>query len=149
MGQSIYLLVNEVIAMTNFKSLNLSDSSLIQLLNTILSMLQEDRKNATEHHDLLATMLATVEGTAGGMGTIELQILLGDLATGLTGFLKNIAQSTDQTIKVAKIMANHLTKIDRNAVLTEDERDQIEDTIKSLTDEKDTLSKQIDFESEN
>ena len=134
--------------MTNFKKLNLSDGSLIQLLNTILSMLQEDRKNATEHHDLLATMLATTEATAGGMGTLELQLLLNDLTTALTGFLKNRAQSTDQTIKVAKILADHMTKIDRNSALTEEERDQIEDTIKGLTDEKNTISSQIDFESE-
>ena len=131
--------------MTDFKNLNLSDGGLVALLNFILSMLQEDRKNAMEHHDLLAGMLAG-STEAAGMTTLEFQLLLNDISTALTGFLKNSATSTEQAIKIAKIMADHLSKLDRNASLTEDDREQIEDAIQKLTDEKSTLDNIIDFE---
>jgi len=119
-------------------NLNLSDESLVHLLNFILSMVQEDRKNAMDHHDTLSSMLGGPAG-AEGMSSYELQLLLNDLSTALTGFIKNSAQSTEQAIKVAKIMADHLTKMDTSSTLSEDDRSQIEEALRDFEDERDEL----------
>lgn len=122
--------------------LDLSDESLVHLLNFILSMVKEDRTNALNHHDTLAGMLGGPPG-AEGMSSLELQLLLNDLSTALTGFIKNSAQSTDQAIKVAQIMANHLTKMDRSATLTDDDRADIESALAGLEQHKDALDDMI------
>lgn len=115
--------------------LNLSDESLVALLNFILDMVQEDRKNALDHHDTLASMLGGPPG-AEGMTGLELQLLLNDLSQALTGFLNNSAKSTEQAIKVAQIMATHLTKMDKSATLTEDDRAEIEAAVQEFTEIK-------------
>lgn len=105
--------------------LDLSDESLVHLLNFILSMVKEDRKNALDHHDTLASMLGGPAG-AEGMTGVELQLLLNDLSQALNGFLANSGKCTEQAIKVAQLMANHLTKMDKSATLTDDDRAEIE-----------------------
>ena len=118
--------------------LNLSDESLVHLLNFILVLIKEDRKNALDHHDTLSGMLGGPAG-AEGMSSLELQLLLNDLSAALTGFLKNSAQSTEQAIKVAKIMADHLTKMEASATLTEDDREEIENALKGFADEAEAM----------
>ena len=120
----------------------ISDESLTHLLNFILSMLQEDRTNALQHHDTLSTMLGGPAG-AEGMTGLELQLLVQDLSAALTGFIKNSAQSTDQAIKVAQIMAGRLAKINASSSLTEDDRAEIEETIQNLNIEKDKMTNVI------
>jgi len=120
------------------QNLNLSDESLIGLLNYILSMIKEDRNNAMMHHDTLAVMLSGAPG-AEGMSGIELQLLLNDLSAALTGFLKNTATATDQAIKIAKIMAEHLVKMDKSTTLTEEDRKQIDEALENLQSERDAL----------
>jgi hypothetical protein len=134
--------------MTNFKNLNLSDDSLVGLLNFILSMIQEDRKNALDHHDTLSGMLGGPAG-AEGMTSLELQLLLNDLSTALTGFIKNSAQSTEQAIKIAQLMANHLTKMDKSSTLSEQDRDQIQAAVSGLVEEKEELDNIINFGSDS
>jgi len=129
--------------MSDFSKLNLSDDSLIHLLNFILTMIKEDRKNAMDHHDILAGMLGNSAGEA-GMSTYEAQLLLNDISTALTGFIKNTAQSTEQAIKIAQLMANHLTRMDKSSTLSEDDRAQIEEALKDLNEEQDILGN-IDF----
>ena len=55
----------------DLKNINLNDDSLIHLLNFILSMIKEDRRNALDHHDTLAGMLGGPPG-AEGMTGLEL-----------------------------------------------------------------------------
>ena len=105
-------------------------------------MLQEDRTNALQHHDTLSTMLGGPAG-AEGMTGLELQLLVQDLSAALTGFIKNSAQSTDQAIKVAQIMAGRLAKINASSSLTEDDRAEIEETIQNLNIEKDKMTNVI------
>lgn len=129
----------------DLNKLNLSDDSLIHLLNFILSMIKEDRKNALDHHDTLASMLGGPPG-AEGMSGLELQLLLNDLSAALQGFLKNSAQSTDQAIKIAQLMANHLTKMDKSTTLSDDDRAEIEELAKEFTEEKNLISDSFKFD---
>lgn len=108
--------------------LNLSDESLVHLLNFILSMVREDRKNALDHHDTLAGMLGGPAG-AEGMTSLELQLLLNDVSQALQGFLTNSGKCTEQAIKVAQIMAGHLIKMDKSATLTDADRADIEQAL--------------------
>lgn len=126
------------------KNLNLSDESLIHLLNFILSMIQEDRKNAMDHHDTLSSMLGGPAG-AEGMTSLEMQLFLNDLSAALTGFIKNTAQSTEQAIKVAKIMADHLTKMDKSSTLSEHDREEIEAAIGEFKSELKEMDNIVDI----
>lgn len=131
----------------SLQKINLSDESLVHLLNFILSMVKEDRQNALNHHDTLAGLLSGPPGSEGMSGT-EIQLLLNDLSNALTSFLKNSAQSTDQAIKVATILANHLTKMEKNASLTDDDRESIQNLVSNIKDTKtgfETLE-DIDFD---
>ena len=129
----------------DLSKLNLSDDSLIHLLNFILSMIKEDRKNALDHHDTLSSMLNGPPG-AEGMTGLELQLLLNDLSAALQGFLKNSAQSTDQAIKIAQIMANHLTKMDKSTTLSDDDRAEIENLAKEFQEERGILADSFKFD---
>ena len=129
----------------DLNKLNLNDESLVHLLNFILSMIKEDRKNALDHHDTLASMLGGPPG-AEGMTGLELQLLLNDLSAALQGFLKNSAQSTDQAIKIAQLMANHLTKMDKSTTLSEDDRAEIEELAKEFQTEKGIISDSFKFD---
>lgn len=111
--------------------LDLSDESLIHLLNFILSMSVEDRNNALQHHDTLSELLGGPPG-AEGMTGVEMQLLLNDLSQALTGFLNNCSRSTDQAIKIAQIMANHLVKMDRSASISENDRAEIERALEAF-----------------
>jgi hypothetical protein len=90
----------------------------------------------------LASMLGGPAG-AEGMTSLEMQLLLNDVSTALTGFLKNSAQSTDQAIKIANLMASHMGKMDTSSTLTDDDRAQIQDAIGLLEDEKDDIQDNI------
>lgn len=127
----------------DFKKLDMSDESLVHLLNFILSMIREDRTNALAHHDTLTAMLEGAPGVE-AMDGVTMQVLLADISGGLSSFLKNSAQSTDQAIKVAKILADHLTKIDRSDDFTEEDRDSIQKMVEKISEEKDLLMKDID-----
>ena len=125
--------------MEKFNHLDMSDESLMNLLNFIMSMIKEDRENALSHHDTLAGMLGGPAG-AEGMTSLEMQLFLNDLSTALTGFIKNSAQSTDQAIKIAKIMADHLTKMEKSATITDEDREQIESALKGISETTTGLS---------
>ena len=129
----------------DLKNINLNDDSLIHLLNFILSMIKEDRRNALDHHDTLAGMLGGPPG-AEGMTGLELQLLLNDLSAALSGFLKNSAQSTDQAIKIAQLMCNHMGKMDKSASLSDDDRDEIEKLAVEFQKEQGIISDSFKFD---
>lgn len=119
--------------MTENIKLNLSDESLIHLLNFILSLVQDDRKNALDLYDTLAGMVTG----PGGFDSLGAEgIMIKDVTDGLSAFLKNSSQSTEQAIKIANILANHLIKMEKSTVLTDEDRAEIERTIGSLVEEK-------------
>ena len=129
----------------DLKNINLNDDSLIHLLNFILSMIKEDRRNALDHHDTLASMLGGPHG-AEGMTGLELQLLLNYLSAALSGFLKNSAQSTDQAIKIAQLMCNHMGKMDKSASLSDDDRDEIEKLAVEFQKEQGIISDSFKFD---
>jgi len=120
--------------MADIKNLELSDESLAHLLNFILSMLKEDRGNALAQYETLSGLISGPDG----FGDLD-GIMLNDIANGLSSFMKNSAQSTDQAIKVAGILANHLLKMDKNSTLTDDDRLEIEEMGKKLVQEKEDI----------
>lgn len=116
-----------------FGKLELSDDSLIHLLNFILSMVQEDRKNALDVYDTLAGMVTG----PGGFDELGVQgVMIGDVTNGLTSFLKNCSMSTEQAIKIANVMANHLVRMDRSATLTDADREEIAAAAEAFKNEK-------------
>lgn len=116
-----------------FGKLELSDDSLSHLLNFILSMVQEDRKNALDMYDTLAGMVTG----PGGFDNLGAEgIMISDITNGLTAFLKNSSQSTEQAIKIANVMANHLVKMDRSATLTDADREEIAAAAEAFKNEK-------------
>lgn len=124
--------------MSDIKNLDLSDESLGHLLNFILSMIKEDRKNALDQYGTLSSLISGPSGFSDLDG-----IMLNDIANGLSSFMKNSAQSTDQAIKIAGILANHLVKMDKSSTLTDDDRLEIERLGKDLMSERDGILKDI------
>lgn len=120
--------------MSDVKKLDLSDESLGHLLNFILSMIKQDRQNALNQYTTLSSLISGPDGFAGLDG-----IMLNDIANGLSSFMKNSAQSTDQAIKIAGILANHLIKMDKSSTLTDDDRLEIEKLGKELIVERDSF----------
>lgn len=110
----------------------------MHLLNFVLSMIKQDRENALTQYDNLSDNLSGAGFD--DMNGISASLLLKDTAEALTSFLKNSSQSTDQAIKVAQILANHLIKMDKNSTLTDADREEIESTVKGLVSE----TKEID-----
>jgi hypothetical protein len=90
--------------------------------------------------DQYDTLAGVFSGPVGdGMDSIQMSLLLKDAAEALTGFMKSSAQTTDQAIKLATLLANHLIKMDKTSTLTDEDRATIESLTKDLKDEKKTV----------
>ena len=102
--------------------IKLDEVSLEMVLNLALERVNEDREMAIRHHNTLRD-----EVEANGWGD---QLTLQELASSLSGFLANASLSTEKLIKISKILADLLVKIDSDDTLTDADRAEIEDMVK-------------------
>lgn len=117
------------------KNFNLDEESLRLILKLGLDNLCEDRKNAIEHHDTLSNLL---EGTSesDGLSTLEIQMMVQELSAALKNFLDSSTKSTENIIKIAKILSDHIkTKYDGDDV-SEEDREFLEEMIRRTEDDE-------------
>ena len=119
----------------DIQKLGLDEDSLEFLLNFILNNVKEDREIALQHHDTLAGLLQGVSGD--GMNAMEIQMMAKELSEALKAFMSSAAVTTDQAIKIAKILSDLLVKADPAETLTDKERGDLEELIGGLKEEKD------------
>ena len=118
-------------------NLKLDEASLEFLLNFILNNLKEDREMALQHHDTLAGLLQGPPGSE-GMSALDVQLLLNEVSTAVKNFMQSAATSTEQAIKIAKILSDILVKSDPAESLTDDERADLQ---RMLEEEKEAYKK--------
>lgn len=110
-------------------SFDLNNDALKLILNLGLNNLQEDRENALEHHDTLSGLL---QGTAGAesLSSLEIQMMIQELSGALTNFLNSSSRSTENIIKIAKIISDHLKTMDTTeAEITDEDREMLAEII--------------------
>lgn len=118
------------------KKLDLDEDSLVFLLNFILDNIKEDRQLALQHHDTLSHIL---NGAPGDLSGVEMQLLMNDLSQSLTNFLNTASLSTERAIKIAKILADLMTKMEASSMLTENDRESIEEMVTGFQDEQEAI----------
>ena len=129
----------------NNDKLRLDENSLEFLLNFIMTNLKEDRRMALEHHEVLSSLLNGAPHSQGLSG-LEIQMMLEQLSNALQKFMQSASTSTDQAIKIAKIMSDILIKSDPADSLTDAERADIERLMGGLQEEKDKIGNIIDMD---
>ena len=120
-------------------NLKLDEKSLEFLLNFIMENLKEDRELALQHHDTLASLLSGPPGSE-GMSALDVQLMLQEVSTALKNFMSQATTSTEQAIKIAKIMSDILIKSDPSEALSDDERADLESLLGGLQEEKDNFN---------
>jgi len=125
--------------MSEDKRIKLDEASLEFILNFTLENLKEDRRLALEHHTILSSLLSGQNADGEDLSGIEIQMIVQELSGALTNFLKSAATSTEQGLKMAKILSDLLTKIDTDTILTDEDRASIEEMVGGFEDEKQTL----------
>jgi hypothetical protein len=133
----------EVICMSNLNEefLDLDRTSLVKMLNFILNNLKDDRRLALQHHTILSHMLNGV--ASAGLSTLELQMMIQDLSSSLNGFLTSASKSTENAIKMSKIMADAIKYAPQADGLTDKDRDNLADLMAGLDQEKTELAQTI------
>lgn len=121
--------------------LELDRASLVKMLNFILTNLKDDRRLALQHHTILSHMLNGVAGA--GLSTLELQMMIQDLSSSLNGFLTSASKSTENAIKMSKIMSDAIKNSPQVDGLTDKDRDNLADLMAGLDEEKTTLAQTI------
>ena len=129
----------------NNDKLRLDEHRLEFLLNFIMTNLKEDRRMALEHHEVLSSLLNGAPHSQGLSG-LEIQMMLEQLSNALQKFMQSASTSTDQAIKIAKIMSDILIKSDPADSLTDAERADIERLMGGLQEEKDKIGNIIDMD---
>jgi len=135
-------------------SLKLDTDSVVLLLNFILNNIKEDRKMALTEYSALsnALELATSQDI---LSTIESQLIEQNISKALSGFLDSASKSTDNAIKVCKLLSDHLiknaktTKADEQSeddefTLSDIDRKEIENKVVQLQKEQQAISKTKD-----
>lgn len=104
--------------------LDLTEDSLVYLINMILKNINEDRTQALQYADILA---ATINGPQGSDGVLSLEseLLLKELSVALTGFLKTASDSTERALKLAKLLVDFLIKVQDDEIISDEEREAI------------------------
>lgn len=125
----------------NINSIN--ETSLTLLLNFALSNLSEEREAALQHHDVLSSMLNGPPG-GDGLSGLEIQLMTQTLSAALNNFLGSASKSTEQIIKIAKLLADYMLKVQNDDLITDDDREALErlvaDSI-TFNDENENLSR--------
>lgn len=121
--------------------LELDRASLVKMLNFILTNLKDDRRLALQHHTILSHMLNGVAGA--GLSTLELQMMIQDLSSSLNGFLTSASKSTENAIKMSKIMSDAIKNSPQVDGLTDKDRDNLADLMEGLSEEKTALAQTI------
>jgi hypothetical protein len=111
------------------QNLNLDQTSLVFVLNFILKNISEDRELALQHHDTLATIIQGAPGNE-SLTDLEIQLMLKDLSAALNDFLASASKSTDNAIKIAKILSDHLNKMPEEQSITVEDREMLENMIR-------------------
>lgn len=127
--------------LNNEDFLELDRASLVKMLNFILTNLKDDRRLALQHHTILSHMLNGVAGA--GLSTLELQMMIQDLSSSLNGFLTSASKSTENAIKMSKIMSDALKHAPQADGLTDKDRDNLADLMEGLEQEKTALAQTI------
>ena len=94
---------------------------------------------ALQHHDTLASLLSGPPGSE-GMSALDVQLMLQEVSTALKNFMAQATTSTEQAIKIAKIMSDILIKSDPSEALSDDERADLESLLGGLQEEKDNFN---------
>ncbi len=118
-------------------TLTISESSLEFMLNFTLDNLKEDRELALQHHQVLAGLLHGADGAE--LSALEVQMMVQELSAALTNFLRSASVSTEQGLKMAKLLADQLSKIDNDDNLTDEERADIETMLGGFEAERDNI----------
>lgn len=121
------------------KNLNLDETSLVFVLNFIMKSISEDRELALQHHDSLASVIQGAPGNE-SLTDLEIQLLLKDLSTAINDFLSSAAKSTDNAIKIAKILSEHLNKMEKDDEITDEDRQMLREM---MEDEKEKIADSI------
>lgn len=121
--------------------LELDRASLVKMLNFILTNLKDDRRLALQHHTILSHMLNGV--ASAGLSTLELQMMIQDLSSSLNGFLTSASKSTENAIKMSKIMSDAIKNSPQADGLTDDDRDNLASLMEGLKEEKTALAQTI------
>ena len=124
------------------KNLNLDETSLIFVLNFIMKSISEDRELALQHHDSLASVIQGAPGNE-SLTDLEIQLLLKDLSTAINDFLSSAAKSTDNAIKIAKILSEHLSKMDKDEEITDEDREMLRSMMEQGEDEQVSIKNSI------
>ena len=114
--------------------IKLDEQSLELILNLVLNNLTQERELALGHHATLSTLLNGATGDEQLTG-LEVQMMVQELSSALTGFLNSASLSTDKAIKVAKILSDLLSKMDADDTLTDADRADIESMVTGFEDE--------------
>jgi len=119
-------------------NIKLDEASLEFILNMTLDNLKEDRSMALRHHSTLSSLLSGASGDEALSG-LEIQMMVQELSMALTNFLKSAATSTEQGLKMAKILADLITKMPSDDTLTDEDRASIESMIGKYSNEKENI----------
>ena len=118
-------------------TLSINEQSLEFMLNFTLDNLKEDRRLALQHHGVLAGLLQGADGAE--LSALEVQMMVQELSAALTNFLRSASVSTEQGLKMAKLLADQLSKIDSEDTLTDEERADIESMLGGFEAERDNI----------
>jgi len=124
--------------MDNKQKIKLDEESLEFILNFTLDNLKEDRRLALQHHTILSGLLNGAEGSQ--LSALEIQMMVQELSSALTNFLKSAATSTEQGLKMAKILSDLLSKIESEDSLSDYERANIEEMLGGFEAERENVN---------
>ena len=119
--------------------LKLDERSLEFILNFTLENLKEDRKLALGHHDTLASLLTGASGEADS--DLEIQMAVQELSAALVNFLRSASTSTEQGIKLAKILSDILANQEEGGGFSDEERQDMIDMARDMEDEKNKIDR--------
>lgn len=122
----------------HLQSLRLDETTLIYILDVAFKNIAEDREIALQYNDSLSSMINGIPGNE-GLSDLEVQLMLKDLSDAIDRFLSTATKSTDNVIKLAKILSDHLVKNPTEDGITKEDRELLENMMKgdSLLDVKD------------
>lgn len=122
----------------HLQNLRLDETTLVYILDVAFKNIAEDREIALQYNDSLSSMINGIPGNE-GLSDLEVQLMLKDLSDAIDRFLSTATKSTDNIIKLAKILSDHLVKSPAEDAITKEDRELLENMMKgeSLLDVKD------------
>lgn len=114
--------------MAEFKKISINEQSLAYLLNLVLNNVREERNIAMINYNNLT-------GLTTGSDVAEILMLSKDISESINGFLNSANKSTEQILKMAKVISDYMLKAQDNDLISDEDRMDIENLVKSANEE--------------